>query len=182
MEMPQYGYSGVSRMLNDDLVCGFIADLEKLYGAPPIERATFEFQEVPNALHADWNDVTNHVTIRLPNWGEVHRKGQLAHESFHVFSPAKLSEATYLDEGLATLNAKQSQNYMPHPNYAKYYEALSLIEDLIATCSDSIRDLLSLRGRIAFVSANDIVAACKKFDLDKAELLVRKFYAQLQNQ
>jgi len=163
-------------MSNDDLVRGFIADLEKLYGASPIERATFEIQEVPDALHAEWNDVKNHVTIRIPNWGDVHRKGQLAHESFHVFSPAKQPEATYLDEGLATLNAKQSQNYNPHPN-SKYREALSLVEDLIATCSDSIRELLSLRGRIALVSASDIIAVCKKFDLDKADLLVRKFYA-----
>ncbi len=164
-------------MLNDiDLVRGFIADLEKRYGTPPLKRPTFDFQEVPDALHAEWNDVTNHVIIRLPNWGKVHRKGQLAHESFHVFSPAKLSEATYLDEGLATLSAKQSENYMPHPNDAKYRDALLLVEHLIATCSDSIRGLLGLRGRIALVSANDIVAVCKKFDLDKAELLVRKFY------
>jgi hypothetical protein len=161
---------------DDDLVHGFIADLEKRYGKRPIKPPTFEFQEVPNALHADWNDVRNHVTIRLPNWGEVHRKGQLAHESFHVFSPVKPSEATYLDEGLATLNAKQCQNYMPHPDSAKYHEALSLVEHLIDTCPDSIRKLLSLRGRIALVSPSDIVAVCKKFPLSDANLLVRKFY------
>jgi len=107
--------------------------------------------------------------VSIPNWGDVHRKGQLAHESFHVFSPAKQPEATYLDEGLATLNAKQSQNYNPHPN-SKYHEALSLVEDLIATCSDSIRELVS-------VLASDIIAVCKKFHSDKAYLLVRKFYA-----
>jgi hypothetical protein len=119
---------------DDDLVRGFVADLEKRFGTPPIKQPTFEFQEVPDALHADWDDVKNHVTIRLPNWGEVHRKGQLAHESFHVFSPAKQNEATYLDEGLATLNAKQQQNYMPHPKDAKYNEALSLVEKLIGIC------------------------------------------------
>jgi len=161
---------------DDDLVRGFIADLEKLYGTPPIKRPTFEFQEVPNALHAEWNDATNYVTIRLPNWGEIHRKGQLAHESFHVFSPAKQSEATYLDEGLATLNAKQSQNYKPHPK-SKYHEALSRVEQLIGICSDDcIRKLLSLKGRIALVSASDIVAVCKKFPLPDADRLVRKFY------
>ena len=125
----------------------------------------------------DWNDVTNHVTIRLPKWDEVHRKGQLAHESFHVFSPAKLSEATYLDEGLATLNAKQCQNYMPHPKDPKYHEALSLVERLIDTCPDSIRKLLSLKGRVALVLASDIIAVCEKFPLSDANLLVRKFYA-----
>ena len=161
---------------DDDLVRGFIADLEKLYGTPPIKRPTFEFQEVPNALHTEWNDATNYVTIRLPNWGEIHRKGQLAHESFHVFSPARQSEATYLDEGLATLNAKQSQNYKPHPK-SKYHEASSLVEHLIATCPDSIRKLLSLKGRIALVAASDIIAVCKDFPLSDANLLLRKFYA-----
>ena len=161
---------------DDDLVRGFIADLEKLYGIPPIKRATFEIQEVPDALHADWNDVTNHVTIRLPNWGEVHRKGQLAHESFHVFSPAKQSEATYLDEGLATLNAKQSQDYKPHRN-SKYHEALVLVERLIEMCSDDcIRRLFIRKGRIALVSASDIAAVCDKFPSADANLLVRKFY------
>ena len=163
---------------DDDLVRGFVADLEKRFGTPPIKKPTFEFQEVPDALHADWDDVKNHVTIRLPNWGEVHRKGQLAHESFHVFSPAKQNEATYLDEGLATLNAKQQQNYMPHPKDAKYNEALSLVEKLIGICSDDcIRRLLALKGRIALVSASEIVAVCKDFPLSDANLLVRKFYA-----
>src|SRR5207249_1760667 len=159
---------------DDDSVRGFVAGLEKRFGKPPIKQPTFEFQEVPDALHADWNEVTNHVTIRLPNWGEVHRKGQLAHESFHVFSPAKQVEATYLDEGLATLNAKQRENYMPHRN-SKYREALSLAEHFIKTCSDDcIRKLLSLRGRIALVSASDIVAVCKKVPLADANRLVRK--------
>jgi hypothetical protein len=162
-------------MPNDDLVRGFITDLEKRYGKPPIKPPTFEFQEVPDALEAVWNDVTNHVTIRLPKWGEVHRKGQLAHESFHVFSPAKQPEATYLDEGLATLNAKQRENYNAYADQ-KYHEALLLVEQLIATCPDSIRKLLSLKGRIALVSANDIVAVCKKFPLADADRLVHKFY------
>jgi hypothetical protein len=40
-------------MLNDiDLVRGFIADLEKRYGTPPIKYPTFDFQEVPDALLA----------------------------------------------------------------------------------------------------------------------------------
>ncbi|SRR5436190_21178964 len=163
-------------MNDDDLVRSFIADLEKRYGNPPINPASFEFQEVPNALHADWNDVTNHVTIRLPNWGEIHRQGQLAHESFHVFSPAKQSEATYLDEGLAALNAKRSHDYKPHPN-SKYHEALALVERLIEMCSDDcIRRLFIRKGRIALVSASDIVAVCDKFSPADANLLVRKFY------
>ena len=123
-------------MSDDDLVRGFIADLEKRFGAPPIKCATFEIQNVPDALHADWDDVKNHVTIRLQKWGEFHRKGrQLAHESFHVFSPAKQGEATYLDEGLATLNAKD-QNYSPHPD-SEYHVALSLVEHLIPIPSES---------------------------------------------
>jgi len=163
-------------MNDEDLVRSFIADLEKRYGKPPIDPASFEFQEVPNALHADWNDVTNHVTIRLPDWGEFHRKGQLAHESFHVFSPAKQSEATYLDEGLATLNAKQSRDYKPDPN-SKYHEASALVERLIEMCSDDcIRRLFIRKGRIALVSASDIVAVCDKFSPADANLLVRKFY------
>jgi hypothetical protein len=164
-------------MLNDlDLVCGFIADLEKRYGKPPIKPPTFKIEEVPDALHAEWNDVTNHVTIRLPNWGDVHRKGQLAHESFHVFSPAKQSEATYFDEGLATLNAKRSQDYKPHAG-SKYHDALTLVEHLIDICSDDcVRKLLSYKGRIALVSASEIIDVCKKFPLTDANLLVRKFY------
>jgi hypothetical protein len=177
MEMPRYGYSGVSRMSSDDLVRGFIADLEKLYGTPSGKCASFNVQEVADARHAEWDDGKNHVTIRIPpRMNDIDRNGQLAHESFHAFSPAKLSEATYLDEGLATLNAKQSQNYIPYSNDAKYCEALWLVEHLIATCSDSIKKLLSLKGRIALVSGSDIVAACKEFPLSVAQLLARKFY------
>ena len=66
---------------------------------------------------------------------------------------------------------------MPHPNDAKYREALLLVERLIDTCPDSIRELLGLRGRVALVSANDIAAVCKKFPSSGANLLVRKFYA-----
>src|SRR5207244_10115885 len=113
MIVPKLFQRILRKMCNKSLVRGFIAEAEKLFGTPPPVRATFEVQEVPNALHADWDDLKNHVTIRIPpDWGELHREGQLAHESFHVFSPAKPSEATYLDEGLATLLAKHCRNYL----------------------------------------------------------------------
>ena len=166
-------------MSNDDLVRGFLTDLEKRYGKPIGKCADFDVQEVPDTRHADWDDVKNHVTIRIPpGMDEIDRKGQLAHESFHAFSPAKLSEATYLDEALATLFAKQSQHYNPYPDNSKYCEALSLVERLTETCSDDcIRKLLGLKGRIALVSANDIVGVCKDFLSADAHLLVRRFYA-----
>jgi hypothetical protein len=163
---------------NEDLVRQFLATAEELYGAPPPVRATFEVQEISGELHAEWDRERNHVTIRIqPGWDDYQRKGRLAHESFHVFSPATLSEATYLDEGLAALLAKHGLNYLPFPDQTKYCEALSLVERLIATCPKSVRKLIDRGRRIAIVSASDIVAACHKFPASDADLLVRKFYA-----
>jgi len=93
---------------NESLVHASLAYAEQLYGRPPAAAATFDVQEVPNARHADWDGVNNHVTIRIPpNMNDIDREGQLAHESFHVFSPATLAEATYFDEGFATYLAVQ---------------------------------------------------------------------------
>jgi len=95
-------------MSNEDLVRQFLATAEKFYGVLPPVRATFEVQEVSGELHAEWDKERNHVTIRIQQgWDEYQRKGRRAHESFHVFCPATLSEATYLEEGLAALVAKQ---------------------------------------------------------------------------
>lgn len=161
---------------NQRLVNESLAYAEKLYGKPPAP-ATFDVQEVRDALHADWDALKNHVTIRIPtNMSDADRKGQLAHESFHIFSPVTLAEATYLDEGLATLLAVEHRQYSPFPDQTKYYEALELVRRLIATCPDSVRNLLSARKRIALVSEQDISAVCKDFPASEAKLLVRKFY------
>src|SRR5438477_6019110 len=94
-------------MSNEDLVRQFLATAEKFYGVLPPVRATFEVQEVSGELHAEWDKERNHVTIRIQQgWDDYQRKGRLAHESFHVFSPATLSEATYLDEGTRRIACK----------------------------------------------------------------------------
>jgi hypothetical protein len=163
---------------NQDLVTKFLEDAENFFCAPRPVRATFDVQEIPNALHADWDAARNHVTIRIqPGWDDYQRRGRLAHESFHVFSPATLAEATYLDEGLATLLAKQCLSYLPPPDQKKYCEALSLTERLIAACPGAIKKLTRGGKRIALASANDIVSVCKDFPAGDADLLVRKFYA-----
>src|SRR5437867_4332792 len=77
---------------NEDLVRQFLATAEEFYGVPPPERATFEVQEVSGELHAEWDKERSHGTIRIqPGWDDYQRNGRLAHESFHVFSPATLS-------------------------------------------------------------------------------------------
>jgi hypothetical protein len=162
---------------NEYLVHESLAFVEKFYGKSPTRAATFEVQEVPGARHADWDSVKNHVTIRIPpNMKDIDREGQLAHEAFHVFSPATLDEATYMDEGLATLLAIEHRHYFPCADDIKYNEALSLVRRLIETCGDSVRNLLNERKRIAFVSEADIAAVCNQFSPSDAQRLVRKFY------
>jgi hypothetical protein len=164
-------------MSNEDLVAQILEEAERFYRAARPVGATFEVQEVPDALHADWDKGRNHVTIRIqPGWEEYQRHGRLAHEAFHVFSPATIAEATYLDEGLATLLAKHCCNYLPPPDQTKYCLALCLVERLIGTCPKCIGKPVSGGRRIALVSGSDIIAACKKFPPADADLLVRRFY------
>jgi hypothetical protein len=166
-----------NRMAKNDMLVGESLNYaQKLYQLAPV-CVTFDVQEVPKARHADWDGTKNHVTIRIPpNMNDVDREGQLAHESFHILSPATLGDATYLDEGLAALLAARHRNYYPMPNDQKYCDALRLAEQLVTACPQSIAKLLSLRKRVALVSANDIINACNGFPPSDARLLARKFY------
>jgi hypothetical protein len=161
---------------NEMLVRESLDYAQKLYQLPRVG-VTFDVHEEPNARHADWDRGKNHVTIRIPpNMNDVDREGQLAHESFHVLSPASLDEANYLDEGLATLLAVRHRNYHPMPDDQKYRDAKRLAEQLVTACPQSIAKLLSLRKRVALVLANEIINVCAGFPPADAQLLVRKFY------
>ncbi len=64
-----------------------------------------------------------------------------------------------------------SQDLMPDPSSSQFM-TLTPVHDP----DDCIRKLFIKKGRIALVSASDIVAVCKKFPSADANLLVRKFY------
>ncbi len=113
MKIPQYGYSGVPGRppppppTDDDLVNGFLAEAEALYG-PRFPGVSFEVQVLPpgGALDTVFDPVANHAIIHRPaGLAEHDRIGQLAQESIHVLSPATPNEAKLFDRGLATLFA-----------------------------------------------------------------------------
>ena len=161
---------------NERLVRESLEYAEQLYGKA-LAPAAFHVEEVFKPRHADWDRAKNHVTIQIPlNMNQVDRKGELAHEAFHVFSPATRNEGTYFGEGLATLLAIEQRNYHPFPDDIKYREAVSLVRRLIAMCPDSVEKLLSARKRISLVTADDIAAICKGFPASDAQHLVRKFF------
>ena len=104
-------------MSDKDLVNDFLTQAEEFYG-PRFPGVTFEVRESPanGALDSNFNPAANRVIIRIPADRQGNdRTGALAHESFHVFSPATPAELKILDEGLATQFAFRVVNYHPPP-------------------------------------------------------------------
>jgi hypothetical protein len=181
MQFPQYGYSGVPQgppppPSNDELVDGFLAEAEALYG-PRFPGVTFHVQsEPPNgALDSVFDPATNHVTIHLPLGQPEDRAGQLAQETIHVLSPATPQEATVFDIGLASLFAAQ-HNYFPPVDRYDYRAACLVVEWLNHLCPLAIRNLRDHQPRVAFIAENAIRQACNAFPRYAAQFLVQRIY------
>ncbi|SRR6266568_1814545 len=177
--MEGYGYSGVTRKSNEDLVEEFLKKAEKRYG-PRFDGVRFEVQESRpgGELGSHWDESTNRVTIRLPKeQSDYDRKGQLAQESIHVLSPAKEKEAKEFDRGLATFFAVHVEGYpRPDRNQPNYLAALEAVERLNERCPDAVRKLLSAHQRLALISAEQIIKVCPGFLESDARFLVQPIY------
>jgi hypothetical protein len=165
-------------MSNQELVEEFITEAQRRFGKRT-NLPGFSVEDVINGPQdATWDEGKNHVHIRISGWDDFHRKGQLAHESIHVWSPATNREATYLDEGLATFFAVDFCKYhKPQPpNQANYLEALDLVSRLIVAQPDCIKELTSTGTRIALLTESDILRVCTTCAPSDAERLLHKFY------
>lgn len=182
MKMPQYGYSGVPGgppppPTDDDLVNGFLAQAEALYG-PRFPGVTFEVQVLPpgGALDTVFDPVANHAIIHRPaGLAEHDRIGQLRQESIHVLSPATPNEAKVFDRGLATLFAVQ-HNYFPAFNRYDYWAALLAVDWLDRICPDAIRQMRVRQPRVALIGANEITEACNALPPYAAHFLVQPIH------
>jgi hypothetical protein len=172
-----YGYSGAKGDMNVALVLEFVAEAEKRYGSrvPDIGVDVME----GDGPHTQFFEGRKHATVRIPlGLKDFDRRGQLAHEAIHVFSPADLDEATYLDEGVAAIFAAEIQNYYPPQDkeHLMYWSALSVSACLIQMHPTSIQELMKRCVRLARVKSDDILAVCPSFPKVSAHFLARKFY------
>jgi hypothetical protein len=177
MPFPHYGYSGVSRRPNEDIIEDFIAQAENLYG-PRFPGVTFAVQVAPSGpLHSDFDSSTNRVTVRLPDGlSENDRIGQCAQESIHVLSPATSREATVFDIGLATLFAIRVHNYTPPAHKHDYRAAATVVEWLTFMCPNAIQALRSSQPRVALLQESDILHVCNALPRYAAQFLVQRIY------
>jgi hypothetical protein len=101
--------------------------------------------------------------------------GALAHESFHVFSPATPAELKILDEGLATQFTFRVVNYHAPVNLWNYRAAWAVVDWLAHLCPNAIRELRSEKPRVALIEANDILRVCNGFPDYWAHFLAERF-------
>lgn len=107
---------------------------------------------------------------------------QLAHECVHLLSPNGMLKANYLEEGLATYYSKYyMKEYMGedfwHANDAKYQQASDLVEKLIITKPEIIKELREIESTLSNITkellmpkASDILSE------DEISILVSSFY------
>ena len=165
-------------MSDKNLVNDFLTQAEELYG-PRLPGVTFEVRESPprGALDSTFNSAQNHVIIRIPADRQRNdRIGALAHESFHVFSPATPAELKILDEGLATQFAFRMVNYHAPINLWNYRAAWAVVDWLDHLCPNAVRELRRAQPRVALIEENEIIRVCRELPVYWAHFLVQRFY------
>ena len=165
-------------MSDKDLVNDFLTQAEEFYG-PRFPGVTFEVRESPanGALDSNFNPAANRVIIRIPADRQGNdRTGALAHESFHVFSPATPAELKILDEGLATQFAFRVVNYHPPLNFWDYRAAWAIVDWLDHLCPNAVLELRRAQPRVALIEENEIVRVCRELPGYWAHFLVQRFY------
>jgi len=100
----------------------------------------------------------------------------LAHESFHVFSPATPDEAKVLDEGLATRFAFRVRNYQPPVNVWNYRAAWAVVDWLDNLYPNAIQELRRAQPRVALIEENEIRRVCMELPAYWAHFLGHRFY------
>lgn len=160
-----------------DLIRGFLLQAEIWYG-PRTPGITFSVEERHGGpLQAVFNPGAAHVAVHLPaNLNQIDLEGQLAHESFHVFSPATPEEAKILDEGLATQFAFRVRNYRPPVNQWSYQAAWAVVEWLNYLRQNAIQELRHGQPRVALVEENEILRVCSRLPRYWANFLIQRFY------
>ena len=89
---------------------------------------------------------------------------QLAHETCHLLYPTGKADANNLNEGISTIFSKiyQEKKY-PSSTFAfdcikksKYFEAYSLVEELLSFDSEIIKKIRAINPNISYVTKDDL--------------------------